>query len=217
MQKNKLLTIVFCAVIALALGASAFAFFQPPPVPDPVEVSVTVTVTPAPEITVVSAPDQTEPQRPDAFPDPEGDKIKLPETANLAKGAVIEAGPVTQTYVALNAVDGDPLTYWESAGLPAEITIDLGSAKAVKTVAVQLNPDSIWAARTQTFAVLGSADGAAYSEISAETKHEFNPTTGNVVRVDFDAAQARYIRLVFSSNSGTFDAGAQAGEIMVFE
>jgi hypothetical protein len=217
MAKSNMLKIIFCAAIVLALGASAWAFVQPPPVPGPVEEIVKVTVPPEAEINIVTTPEQTGPERPAGLPEPAAEKIQLPGSANLAEGAEVKSGPITQNYRAPNAVDGKPLTYWESAGLPAEITVDLKSAKAVKTVAVKLNPDPIWSARTQTFAIQGSADGSAFTDIVAQTKYEFDPATGNVVRVDFDAATVQYVRLVFTTNSGTNEKGAQAAEIMVFE
>ncbi|MDR1669459.1 MAG: discoidin domain-containing protein [Oscillospiraceae bacterium] len=221
MQTNKILMIVFGAVIAVSLVISGIAFFQEPPLPEPVEVPVTVTVPPSPELTVVKAPDQTEVTLPAGFTDPEENTVKMPETENLAEGKTVQSGAITDIYVAQNAVDGDPLTYWESAGFPAEYTIDLAGVYAVKTVGLRLNPAAIWAARNQAFAILGSTDGVTFETIVPEASYAFDPETGNAVRVDFDAAEAQFIRLVFSSNtaaeSGTTGAGSQAGEIMVFE
>ncbi|MDR1692543.1 MAG: discoidin domain-containing protein [Oscillospiraceae bacterium] len=218
---QKVLMIVFGVVIAASLVVAGIAFAQEAPVPDPIEVPVTVTVTPTPNLTVVAAPDQAEPGLPEGFTDPEENTVKMPETENVAVGKTVQSGAITDVYVAANAVDGDPLTYWESAGFPAEYTIELGGTYNVKTVGVCLNPAAIWAARNQEFEILGSTDGAVFTTIVPMTSYAFDPETGNAVRVDFGGVDISFIRLVFNSNtaaeSGSTGAGSQAGEIMVFE
>lgn len=215
MPTNKLLVIVFCAVIAVSAVVAGIMFFQDPPAPNPVEVPVLVTVPPSPNLTVVAAPEQTEIGVPPGFEVPEVVVVEMPETPNLAEGKELDSGAVTDVYVAPNALDGDPLTYWESAGYPAEFTVDLADTYAVKTVGIQLNPAPIWAARTQTFEILGSSDGTTFETIVPEETYQFDPDTGNAIRVDFDAAEVQFVRLVFSANTGS--VGAQAGEIMMFE
>ena len=62
-----------------------------------------------------------------------------------------------------------------------------------------------------------STDGNSFTEVVEDTKYNFDPDTGNMVRADFSPVQAAYVRLVFSSNSASRTGGAQAAEIMVFE
>lgn len=201
---GKKLIPVFCAVIVLSLAVSALALFG-------------VFGGSADGVTVVKAPAQTEAGRPDCIPDPQANWIQLPEGANLAEGRPVSAGEVTEVYTANNMNDGDVNTYWESKGLPAEVTITLDGTHTVSTVVVRLNPAALWEARTQGFAVLVSTDGSSFTEVAADARYEFSPDTGNMVRVDFSPVQAAYVRLVFSINSSSRSNGAQAAEIMVFE
>ena len=167
-------------------------------------------------VTIVKAPDQTQPGRPPCFPDPAEHYVPLPDAENLAQGKPVQSGEHTDVYIAANVNDGKTDTYWESKGFPAELTVDLGEARAVSTVAVCLNPSMIWEARKQEFAVLISADGARFTEVAPKTIYDFDPATGNRVRVDLEAVQARYVRLVFTMNSSSRTGGAQAAEICVY-
>ena len=213
MSVNKLLTVVFCVVIAAAAVVSVIAFLGEPKTPEPIEKEILT----APGLTVVKAALQTEISRPDGFPDPEANWVKLPEGVNLAGGKSVDAGEVTEVYAAANVVDGDLTSYWESKGVPAEITIDLDNVYTIQTVGVRLNPAPIWESRTQTFEILVSADGGAFTVAAPDTRYEFNPDSGNIVRVDFDPVQAQFVKLVFSSKSSGRSNGAQAAEILVFE
>lgn len=167
-------------------------------------------------ITLVKAPEQTQPERPPCFPDPSEQYVPLPDTENLAQGQPVESGEHTDVYVVANVNDGQTDTYWESKGFPAELTVDLGEAHAVTTVAVCLNPSSVWEARKQEFAVLVSADGEDFAEVAPKTIYDFDPATGNRVRVDLEPVQARYVRLVFTLNSASRTGGAQAAEVCVY-
>ena len=168
-------------------------------------------------VTIVSAPDQTQAERPPCFPDPADDFIPLPETENLAQGKPVMSGAHTDVYVDRNVNDGKTDTYWESKGFPAEITFDLQGSYTVSTVAVCLNPSSIWEPRIQEIAVQVSADGEAFSEVAASEKYQFDAATGNRIRIDFEAVQASYVRLIFTMNSSSRTGGAQAAEICIFE
>lgn len=170
-----------------------------------------------PGLTIVAAPEQDKPMRPGCFPDPTANYIPLPETANLAEGKPISSGEHTDVYVDSNVNDGKTDTYWESKGFPAEMTIDLGGSYGVSTVAVLLNPSAIWEARTQEIAVLVSTDGESFSEIVPAAKYDFDPNTGNRIRIDFASVNARFVRLVFTMNSSSRTGGAQAAEIAVYE
>lgn len=170
-----------------------------------------------PGLTVVQAPEQSAAQRPGCFPDPTANYIPLPETANLAEGKVISSGEHTDVYVNTNVNDGKTDTYWESKGFPAEMVIDLGGKNSVSTVAVMLNPSAIWEPRTQEIAVLVSTDGENFTEVAPAAKYDFDPATGNRIRIDFDSVDASFVKVVFTMNSSSRTGGAQAAEIAVYE
>jgi hypothetical protein len=140
----------------------------------------------------------------------------MPDGPNLAEGKPVDSGEVTEVYAAVNIVDGSTNTYWESKGFPAEITIDLLSIQDVRTVGIRLNPSPIWEPRKQTFEILVSTDGVAYSTAVPEAQYEFDPETGNIVRVDFDATSSQYVRLLFAENTAGRSNGAQAAEIELY-
>ena len=170
-------------------------------------------------VTVVAAPEQTKAERPSCFPDPTANYIPLPDKENLAQGKPISAGAHTDVYVIGNVNDGKTDTYWESKGFPAEVTVDLQGSYAVATVAVCLNPSAIWEPRSQEIAVQISPDGETYTEVSTPAQYQFDAATGNRVRIDFEPAQAAFVRVVFTANSAYpyHAGGAQAAEICVFE
>ena len=169
-----------------------------------------------PGLTVVAVPEQTKAQRPPCFPDPEANYVPMPETENLALGKPIQSGEHTDVYVATNVNDGKTDTYWESNGFPAEMTVDLGESRSFSTVAVRLNPSAIWEPRSQEIALWVSADGESFTELVEATRYDFDPATGNRIRIDFDATQARFVKLVFTMNSSSRTGGAQAAEIEVY-
>ena len=120
-------------------------------------------------------------------------------------------------YVDRNVNDGKTDTYWESKGFPAAITFDLQGSYAVSTVAVCLNPSSIWEPRIQEISVLVSMDGENFTETAAPEKYQFDAETGNRIRIDFTPTQAAYVRLIFTMNSSSRTGGAQAAEICIYE
>ncbi len=202
---NRILNIVFAVIIALSLIAVLCAFFLLPgkEAADP-------------GLTVVAAPEQTRAQRPPCFPDPEANFIPMPETENLAEGKPVQSGEHTDVYVIDNINDGKTDTYWESKGFPAEVTFDLGGSARISTVAVRLNPSAIWEARKQEIAVWVSADGQSFTEIAPAAIYDFDPNTGNRIRIDFDAAEASFVRVIFTMNSSSRTGGAQAAEIGIY-
>ena len=170
-----------------------------------------------PGLTVVAPPEQSKPMRPGCFPDPTANYIPLPETENLAEGKPVLAGAHTDVYVTTNVNDGKTDTYWESKGFPAEMVIDLQDSRSVSTVAVLLNPSAIWEARTQEIAVFVSTDGEHFTEAAPAARYDFDPNTGNRIRIDFDTVSARFVKVVFTMNSSSRTGGAQAAEIVVYE
>ena len=167
-------------------------------------------------VTIVPAPEQTKAERPACFPDPTANYIPLPETENYALNKKIQSGAHTDVYVNKNVNDGKTDTYWESKGWPAEMMIDLAAAYEVKTVAVCLNPSSIWEPRIQEIAVWVSLDGENYTEVAPATKYQFDPATGNRIRIDFDPVQAAFVKVIFTMSSASRTGGAQAAEICVY-
>ena len=203
-MKSKL-NLVFTVIIALSLVVIVCAFlglFGPKGVPG---------------LTVVAAPEQTAAQRPTCFPDPTANYIPLPETTNLAEGKAIVSGEHTDVYVNTNVNDGKTDTYWESKGFPAEMIVDLGGNHSISTVAVLLNPSAVWEARTQEIAVWVSTDGENFTEIVPAAKYDFDPNTGNRIRIDFDSVDASFVKVVFTMNSSSRTGGAQAAEIQIYE
>lgn len=167
-------------------------------------------------VTIVPAPEQTKAERPSCFPDPTENYIPLPETENFAEGKKVISGAHTDVYVNRNVNDGKTDTYWESKGFPAEMVIDLAESRTITTVTVCLNPSSIWEPRIQEIAVWISTDGETYTEAAAAEKYQFDPATGNRIRIDFAPADAAFVKVIFTMNSSSRTGGAQAAEIGVY-
>ena len=167
-------------------------------------------------VTVVHAPDQTKAERPPCFPDPADQFIPLPETENFALNKPVFSGAHTDVYVSRNVNDGKTDTYWESKGFPAEMLISLEDVFTVSTVAVCLNPSSVWEPRIQEIAVQVSLDGETFTEASAPDKYEFNADTGNRITIGFDPVQAAWVKVIFTLNTSSRTGGAQAAEIGVY-
>ena len=193
-----------CLILALLLLAPCLAFCE-----EEEEIETIVTILPAPE--------QTKAERPPCFPDPADDYIPLPETENLALGKPVASGAHTDVYVIKNVNDGKTDTYWESKGFPAEAVFDLQGTFSVSTVAVCLNPSSIWEPRIQEIAVWVSLDGETFTQVAAPEKYQFDAATGNRIRIDFDAVQAAFVKVIFTLNTSSRTGGAQAAEICIFE
>ena len=195
---------LMCLILALLLLAPCLAFCE-----EEEEIETIVTILPAPE--------QTKAERPPCFPDPADDYIPLPESANLAQGKPALSGKHADVYVIKNVNDGKTDTYWESLGCPAEVLFDLQGTFSVSTVAVCLNPSSIWEPRIQEIAVQVSLNGDNFTEVAAPAKYQFDAATGNRIRIDFGAAQAAFVKVIFTLNSASRSQGAQAAEICIFE
>lgn len=135
------------------------------------------------------------------------------EPGNLAAGKSMSASSSTQTYAPANAGDSNQATYWESNNnaFPQWLQVDLGGSYNVNKVVLKL-PVSGWEKRAQTLSVQGSADGANFTNLAASQSYTFDPAGNNTVTVSFTAAAARYVRLVFTANTGW-----PAGQISEFE
>ncbi|MEV0808379.1 discoidin domain-containing protein [Micromonospora sp. NPDC050200] len=135
-----------------------------------------------------------------------------PTGGNLAQGRPATASSVSQNYVAGNAVDGNPASYWESANgsFPQTLTVDLGAA--VNTDRIVLKLPSGWERRTQTLSVLDSTDGGTYATVLGSAGYTFDPASGNTVSINLPAGSRRFLRLNFTANTGW-----PAGQVSEFE
>ncbi|SCG79856.1 Pectate lyase superfamily protein [Micromonospora echinaurantiaca] len=137
-----------------------------------------------------------------------------PPTGNLALGRPITETSHADVYVAANAVDGNPNTYWESANsaFPQSVTVDLGAARPVSRVVLKLPPSPAWQTRTQTLSVLGSTDGSSWATLAGPAGRTFDPATGNTVSISVPTGDRRYVRITISGNTGW-----PAGQLAEFE
>ena len=125
-----------------------------------------------------------------------------PPVADLARSRTATASGYLQGYAPGNAVDGDAGTYWEStnSAFPQWLQVDLGAAATVGRVVLRL--PAAWGSRTQTLAIAGSTDGGTFATLSAAAGRTFDPSAGNAVTVSFTPAQARYLRVTVTANTG---------------
>ncbi|MFE6822010.1 CARDB domain-containing protein [Streptomyces sp. NPDC057690] len=136
-----------------------------------------------------------------------------PAGTNLARNKPVEATSTAQTYVAANATDDSVSTYWEAAGHPSDLTVALGADADVTGVVVKLNPDPVWAARTQTVQVLGRQQSASgFTSLAAAKAYAFSPASGNTVTIPVSGRWFD-VRLRFTANSGA--PGGQVAEFQV--
>lgn len=169
-----------------------------------------------PNVTLVTAPEQEDFEVHPEWTLPEPEVIDYGE--NLALGKKVTQNGSTQIYQCRNAVDGDRFTYWEGLqdSYPSIITVDLEQAQKISGFGILLNPRQIWSARTQEVEIQISGDGEEFSTLIPAQTVEFDPMTDNRCYLPLDeSVQARYLRFVFTANSGA-DAG-QAAEIEVYK
>lgn len=170
----------------------------------------------AEHVTVVAAPDQTEPQiHPDFIK--EEFVLVLPEGTNIAVDKKIKDNGFTDVYAANRANDGstDGSSYWEGAKeYPNTLTVDLETPARIHAIRIALNPLSIWGKRTQTIAVNISSDGENFVELVKTKQYTFDPDEGNQIQMSFDEVETRFVQLVFTENSGA--GGGQVAEFEIY-
>lgn len=144
------------------------------------------------------------------------EKLLMLPAAELARGKPITASSekTSSGRTAVKANDGDPASQWESATVPAHITVDLGERYGVNKVAISLGPD--WTARTEKFSIQGSLDGTQFIELTPANDYKFEKTPRHQHEITFDTVQVRYVRLVGASNSNTAN-GIQLTELEVYQ
>ncbi|HEY0450786.1 discoidin domain-containing protein [Actinophytocola sp.] len=137
-----------------------------------------------------------------------------PANPDLARGRPITASSNVPGYPPTAANDGNQGSYWESTNraFPQSLTVDLGSQAEVSRLVLSL-PTS-WGARTQTLSVLASADGTSYTAVAGSAGYRFDPAAQNTVTVPVTAGARRYLRLVFTANTG-WPAG-QVAEVQAY-
>ncbi|BCL25449.1 CARDB domain-containing protein [Streptomyces aurantiacus] len=138
----------------------------------------------------------------------------VPDGTNLARNKPVEATSSVQNFVATNATDDSTSTYWEAAGHPSDLTVELGADADVDAVVVKLNPDQVWAARTQSIQVLGRANSASgFTSLRDRADYAFSPSRDdNSVTIPVTGRWSD-VRLRFFSNTGA--PGGQVAEFQV--
>ncbi len=139
---------------------------------------------------------------------------------------VVDGTPHADVYPTSKITDGETggTSYYESDGLPAFFVIDMGNVYAIQYIVMCLPPSLLWDARTQNIAILISSSNAEYSSVNTTftslipaTDYLFDPTAGNMVALSLASpANARFIKLVFASNSAVGGYGAQISELSVY-
>ncbi len=135
-------------------------------------------------------------------------------SVNLAAGRRLTASSSTGAYTPGNGNDGNRATYWESANnaLPQWLQADLGSSRRVDRVVLRL-PDG-WPNRSQTLKIQASENGSDFTDLTAAKAYAFDAAGGQTATITFDAATARYVRVLVSANTG--QPAAQVSELEVF-
>jgi hypothetical protein len=135
---------------------------------------------------------------------------------NLALGKPVTASSRIDVYTANKAVDGDVASYWEGAARawPGTLQVDLQSTTRITMVVIKLNPQRMWAKRTQRIEVKTGSDGQNWTTAAPEADYLFDPVANaNTVVIPLNV-NARYVQLVFTANSG--GTNGQAAEFEVY-
>ncbi|MEV4135033.1 discoidin domain-containing protein [Dactylosporangium sp. NPDC049742] len=137
-----------------------------------------------------------------------------PPTGNLALSKPTQESSHNQTFVSANATDGSQASYWESVNnaFPQWVQVDLGSVLAVDKAVLKL-PAS-WGSRTQTLSVQTSVDGGTFTTVVNSGGVGFNSGNANTATLSFAQANARYVRVNFTANTGW--PAAQLSELEVY-
>lgn len=131
---------------------------------------------------------------------------------------IIDSTEYNDVYEPSYLIDGNESTYWEAkTSKDAYFIVDLGEVYNVSHIVLHLPPLLIWEMRTQEIEILVSTDNNNYRTVVEKTGYVFDPMTGNVNNIEFEVPiQARYLKLVWSSNTSIGGYGAQLSEIYVY-
>ncbi|MET8586330.1 discoidin domain-containing protein [Streptomyces collinus] len=135
-------------------------------------------------------------------------------TPNLAQGKPFTESGHADVYGAANAGDGNRDTYWESRNnaFPQWLQVDLGSSVKVNQVTLRL-PGG-WPSRSQTLKIQGSTDNQNFTDLTASKAYTFDSGNDQSSTIGFDTTTTRYVRALFTANTG-WPAG-QASELEVY-
>ncbi|WP_407563635.1 discoidin domain-containing protein [Streptomyces sp. 184] len=132
--------------------------------------------------------------------------------SDAAAGRPAAASSAAPRHAPGQVTDGDQDTYWQSRGKGTQwVQTDLGRQARVDEVVLKLPADA--AARKQTLAVQGSADGTTFHTLSAEHTRAFRPAADNTVTVGFPSSLTRYVRVQFAGT--TAQSPARLAELVV--
>lgn len=134
--------------------------------------------------------------------------------ANLALGRAATAGGAHGAHPASHVTDGSQQSYWEGplGSFPQWVQVDLGTQVDLDRLALKLPTG--WETRSQSLAVLGSADGGAFSTIAVGQARSFDPSAANTVNIHLPATTARFVRVQVVSNTGW--NAAQLSELEIY-
>ncbi|HET8896459.1 MAG TPA: CARDB domain-containing protein, partial [Protaetiibacter sp.] len=135
----------------------------------------------------------------------------------LAHSRPAQASSTIYNFAAGNAVDGSVASYWESGAgaYPATLTTQLAAPSDLTSVVLKLNPDAAWAARSQTLAVEGRAQGATtFTTLASAASYTFSPSSQNTVTIPVTGTNIEEVRLRVTANTGA--TGAQVAEFQVW-
>ncbi|MCL2192228.1 MAG: discoidin domain-containing protein [Treponema sp.] len=135
---------------------------------------------------------------------------------NLALGRPAVASSHIDIHASPRATDGDISSYWEAmAGQwPSTLRVELAEQSNIDTIVIRLNPHRMWSRRVQHIEVRTGNDGQNWTTAVAETGFIFDPVeNGNTVVIPL-SANARFVQLVFTGNSGA--TGGQVAEIEIY-
>ena len=203
-EKNWGILVILCVVIITAVSLTVRR--------------ITVSLhsdAPNPNVTLVTAPEQTDFEEHPEWTVPETEPIDYGE--NIALEKAVRQNGQTQIYNCRNVNDGDRFTYWEGAAdaYPNEVTIDMEQPTEMTGARILLNSRQIWGARTQEVEVLISDDGENFTTVYEKTTLSFDPMADNSVYMPFpETVTGQYIQFRFYSNSGA--SAGQAAEIEVY-
>lgn len=150
------------------------------------------------------------------------DRLQLQEIAFYPSSfatnmPIVDSSEYNDVYVADYLTDGNENTYWEAKDVNAYFILDMGQERKIHYINLHLPPLLTWEPREQTIEILTSTDGVNFTTAVEATEYLFDPQTGNVNSISFEVpVTARYVKLVWSSNTTLGGYGAQLSEIYIY-